>query len=635
MLKLIEQNQAAVTRGNLSAEDAPVPSGADLEEPLAALLCSSVGKSRRWACRWLEQSGFAVHVVTSSSEAQELASSGTLLDIAVVDVSAWDHWGRSSFANPTRTDDSTGTPAIVICSSQREVRRVTAEGAADVARRPHDWKLVARRAANLARLRRSECDLEFSRKTVEEAVAAAQQAWKKLENSNLKDPLTGLPNRRAFAQLLDRLLSSPRAVGYNAAVMLVDLDRFGSINESVGRACGDALISLIADRIKESLHAPELLAAPGSGLVSASVARLGSDEFALMISNITSAEQVLQIAERVRDSLTEPLKVEGARSVHVSGSLGIAFHPDDGNNQEELVRRAELAMLEAKKLGGGTVCVYESSMNLKACRRVTLARELRLALRRDEFELHYQPLIDQESRRVVAVEALLRWQHPVDGLRPPMEFIPEAEESGLMVPIGSWVLHAACQQLRTWLDQGVPPIRIAINVARCQLVRGDLFNEIKKALAESCIPPHLLELELSERGVLGDSAEITGTLMDIRGLGVRISVDDFGTGQSAIADVRKLPIDVLKIDKSFVLAAPDSRDDAVIASAVVAVAHQLKLLVVAEGIESEQHLELARDWNCDELQGYYFSVPKPAEELFETFSKTDWTAPPSDLETER
>ena len=472
-------------------------------------------------------------------------------------------------------------------------------GAADVARRPFDWQLIGRRAALLVQSVSSVVELEHARASLDRALAAAQNAREQLEQEADKDALTELPNRRVFGQLLDRVLAVPRAVDSLAAVLLLDVDRFGSINESVGRNTGNALLALIAGRLEQCLHGHELLAARTSGLVSATVARLGSDEFALMISNVASTDHVRQLAERILETLSKPFEVNGDTTLHVSGSIGVACYPGDGRDQEELLRRAELAMLEAKDLGGGTVCFYDQSLNRKVCRRVTLTRELQLALERDEFKLYFQPLINLRSHKLVGVEALLRWQHPTDGLIQPMAFVPEAEESGMMVPIGSWVLHTACRQLRTWMDEGLPPIRMAINVAHCQLTRGDLRADITAALEESRIPPDLLELELSERGVLGRSLEIADLLRQLKTLGVRISVDDFGTGDAAIGYLKSLPIDVLKIDNNFVLGAPTSQDDAIIASAMVAMAHELNLQVVAEGVESDRHIELAREWGSE------------------------------------
>lgn len=633
MLKLIHKADEPIEAPEIAKGITSLATAEDVDrEPLMALLGCSDRNSQRWARRWLEQSGFEVRVVTSALEAQEILPTMEAPSVAILEAGIWERWGKYLYSSLPGRETDGACPAIVLCAKSREATRALSGGAADVARRPFNWQLIGRRAALLAQSVSSMVELERAREAIDRALAAAHSAREQLEQKADRDALTELPNRRVFGQLLDRALAVPRAVDSLAAVLVLDLDRFGSINESVGRNGGNALLTLIAGRLERCLHGHELLAARTSGLVSATVSRLGSDEFALMISNVASTAHVRKLAERILNALSDPFEVNGD-SLHVSGSLGVACYPDDGQDQEALIRRAELAMIEAKGLGGGTVCFYDQSLNRKACRRVTLNRELRLALERDEFQLHFQPLINLKSHKLVAVEALLRWQHPTDGMIPPMAFVPEAEEEpGLMVAIGSWVLHTACRQLRTWMDEGLPPIRMAINISHCQLTRGDLLADISTALDESRIPPELLEFELSERGILGRSLEIVDLLRQLKTLGVRISVDDFGSGDSAIAYLKSLPIDVLKIDRSFVLGAPTSRDDAIIASAVVAMAHELNLQVVAEGIECQRHLELAREWGCDEIQGFLFAPPRPAEEFHRFVEGNRWVVPMSDEE---
>jgi diguanylate cyclase (GGDEF)-like protein len=446
------------------------------------------------------------------------------------------------------------------------------------------------------------------------------------------DPLTGLPLRRAYEKILDGALSGNVRTGSELAVLFLDIDRFKLVNETYGRRGGSQMLLQVAERLGACLRRRDLVVRSSSGLVTAAMGRLGGDAFSVMVSPVGGRDEVLLIATTVLDALSAPFALADTE-VYLSASVGIALAPADGACAEELLQRAELAMVESRRRGGGLTRFYSRALSDARERALKIDRLLRKTLDRNELSLHYQPLIDARSQRIVGAEALLRWQHPELGNVPPMEFIPFAEETGFMVEIGRWVLRTACRQLREWIDDGLPTIRMATNISLCQLVRGNLPQLVDQALAEARLDPSLLELELSERGALRSDPDILRQLQALRSRGVRISVDDFGTGDSAIAYLKRFPLDTLKVDQSFVKGSSTDADDAAITSAMVAMAHRLRMRVVAEGVETAQQLDMLQDLGCEEVQGFLFSPAAPAS-IFRELLGRDGRVPTQEVAAE-
>jgi diguanylate cyclase (GGDEF)-like protein len=514
-------------------------------------------------------------------------------------------------------------PLVAICGHDDAVFKALAEGCTDAARKPVNWQLVGRRLELLVRMSSAVEELGRTRRRLREAELSAGEAERRLRLQNSVDHLTDLPNRSRFEDLVDRALTTA-ASDASLAVLYLDIARFKAINEIVGRVEGDQILRQVAARLRGCLQGKALVSHRRPGVGTAAVARMSGDEFTLLLTHVAGRRAVLQAAQVVLGVMAEPFAVTG-RKIYLSVTLGVTVSAAEARSGELLLQQAELAMCEAKRQGGGMVRFYEESMENLSQRKVDLHRMLHAALEQGELSLHYQPLVDAASGRVVAAEALMRWQNAELGSVGPADFLPAAEGTDLMLTLGEWVLRTACRQLKEWADAGLPRIRMAVNIASCQLRRSDLAKVVRDVLNETGIDPRLLELELSEQGVFRHDVEILAQLEEIKRLGVRLSVDDFGTGQSAIGYLKRFPLDVLKIDRSYVAGLMNSESDAGIASAMVAMAHSLDLAVVAEGVEEESQLDLLREWGCDELQGFLFS-PAVREEEFRQLLENGFAA---------
>ena len=437
-----------------------------------------------------------------------------------------------------------------------------------------------------------------------EDVTARRLFEERLQHQASHDQLTDLPNRTLFFDRLTRSLAMSRRDGWSLNLMFLDLDGFRHINEGLGPSGGDEILRQVAGRLSRWIDPAD------------TVARLASDEFAILLTEGSDRYHATAVVPEILNILAEPFIVDG-QEVLVHASIGIAVFPEDGGDEFTLLKNADAAMVRAKELGGNTFQFFETGMNAKAAEYISLGQDLRHALQRDQFDLHYQPVVDLRSGQVVGAEALLRWNHPQRGLVPPDEFIGLAEESGLIEAIGEWVLRRACRQNRAWRDQGFDALRIAVNVSSRQLQRGRLISTIFSALSEAGLPPDSLGIEITESAFLADLEQTTETLRTLNTMGIAISVDDFGTGYSSLGYLRRLPLSTLKIDRSFVFDVTTSPDAAAIADTVIAMAHRLNLNVIAEGVEEEAQLRFLRDRGCEMMQGYYFSKPVPAEEFTE------------------
>jgi len=414
------------------------------------------------------------------------------------------------------------------------------------------------------------------------------------------DALTDLPNRMLFAERLNHAIAHAHRSQQQITVMFLDLDRFKLINDTLGHSVGDRLLQTTAQRLTDCVREDD------------TVARMGGDEFTILIENVSDPGNLPSLAQKIISALSQPIMLDGHEIV-VTTSIGISVYPDDGELAETLIKHADAAMYLAKEQGRNNFQFFTSEMNARAFERMTVEGQLRKALERDEFSLHYQPQVDIGTHRISGMEALLRWQQPIAGWIAPAQFIPVAEETGLIVPIGEWVLREACTQNKAWQDEGLPPMRVAVNISGRQFKQKNLVEVVGKILEETGLNAEYLELEITESIAMEHADDTVTKLHALKAMGIRISMDDFGTGHSSLSYLKRFPIDTLKIDKSFVQdLAPDSGDNA-IATAIAAMAHGLKLKVITEGVETEEQLTFLKGMHRDEVQGFYFSQPLPPD----------------------
>ncbi|MCZ7563165.1 MAG: EAL domain-containing protein [Burkholderiales bacterium] len=415
------------------------------------------------------------------------------------------------------------------------------------------------------------------------------------------DVLTGLPNRVLFQDRVAQEIARARRNGGGAALMFIDLDRFKVINDTLGHDVGDELLKQVARRLTGSLRASD------------TVSRFGGDEFAVLMTELRDSQAAGHVADKVISAFAQPFLL-GGQETYVTASIGIALYPVDGDLPATLVKHADIAMYRAKELNRNNVQFYTPKNNARAIERLRLENDLRKALEREQFVLYFQPKVDLATRHVCGAEALLRWRHPERGLVSPAEFIPLLEETGMIVPVGEWILRAACRQIKEWDAQGLPPLRVAVNLSGRQFHMNDLPDMVRRVLAESGVEPQLLELEITESFLMRNADEAIGALRELKAEGVHLAVDDFGTGYSSLAYLKRFPLDTLKIDRSFVRDITTDPDDAAITRTVINMARGLKLSTVAEGVETEAQLAFLTANGCDHMQGYFYSPPVPAEE---------------------
>ncbi len=429
------------------------------------------------------------------------------------------------------------------------------------------------------------------------------------------DSLTGLPNRLSYKERLSYALEQASREQKLVAAFFIDLDHFSRINDTLGHEVGDQLLRHVASRLRSCCREREDEVGPAFATLAPEVARLGGDEFTVIMPGLSDPQDAAKLARRLISSFAHPVRV-GTHEIFINASIGIAIYPFDGEDLDTLLMHADTAMYKAKEQGGNSYQTYSKSMTTTALQRLTLENDLRRALERGEFEVHYQPIVDAYTGTVVGAEALLRWRHPELGLLLPSEFIPIAEENGLIVPMGEWILQAACVQNRAWQDAGLPRIRVGVNLSSRQLKRR-LIDTISRALQQSGLEPRYLSLELTESVLVNHQKEGTEALHALRAMGLHLAVDDFGTGYSSFSYLKHFPLDTLKIDRSFIREIAIHPDDAAITTAIIAMGHALGLRVIAEGVETEAHLSLLQKQGCDEVQGYLLGRPVPASRFEE------------------
>ena len=429
-------------------------------------------------------------------------------------------------------------------------------------------------------------------------VIDANRAERQVRHLAYNDALTGLANRRLFLENAERAIERAEAHQGKLAVLFLDLDRFKNINDTLGHECGDQLLAVVGQRIKGCVRADDC------------VARLGGDEFAIVLDNLPNLAVASSVAQNIARMLSASVDLE-SQEIFTAASIGIAIFPDDGRDVSTLLRHADTAMYRAKQ-GGLGIAYYEAAMETAVADRLRLENALRRALERDEIAVFYQPVVASVGGAISGVEALVRWRHPERGVLSPAEFITVAEDTGLIIQLGERVLRMACAQARAWLDDG-QRIRMAVNLSGKQLQQAELPDVVTSALADSGLPPDLLVLEITESVLMERAREPVAMLQRLRGLGVRVAIDDFGTGYSSLAYLKRFPIDYLKIDRSFVQDLPDDPDAVAIATGIVALAHSLRLMVIAEGVETVAQRDLLNRIGCDYQQGFHYARPMPAD----------------------
>lgn len=427
------------------------------------------------------------------------------------------------------------------------------------------------------------------------------------------DRLTQLPNRQLFQDRVTQALATQKRHGLQGAVLLINLDRFQRINDTLGPKCGDEMLREVAERLVHCVRHSDSVSRHDDQEPT-TLSRLGGDEFTILLTHLSSAQNATKVAQRIQEALAVPFEVEN-RPVVITASIGIALLGQDGEDVDTLLRNAEAAMHAAQDQGRNTYQFYSKSMNVALAERLSLETDLRQAIDKGEFLLHYQPQVDIRRWEIVGVEALIRWPHPERGMVSPMSFIPLAEEIGLIDQIGQWVLRTACAQQVTWSACGLGDITIAVNLSAVQFQQAALLDTIRTIVRETGVDPARMELELTESTAMQQAENAVGTFNQLKEMGFSLSIDDFGTGYSSLAYLKRFPIDTIKIDRAFVKDLDTESEQAAIAIAIIAMAHGLKLRVLAEGVETQPQLDILRDQGCDAIQGYYFSQPLPAERV--------------------
>lgn len=533
---------------------------------------------RKTLCDILEAKGFEATSAKNGTEGLAI-SKQRFFNIAIIDLKLPDLSGLEVMNEIKGNAPSTETIILTGNATMDSAIEATNKGAFSYLVKPYDIEQL------LLQIKRA---LE------------RQLAEEKIKHMAYHDALTGLPNRMLFN---DRLATALRMANRNnlvLALMILDLDHFKNVNDTLGHDKGDRLLQLVSERISDCLRASD------------TVSRLGGDEFAVLLPQITEAEDSFIVAQKILDALSLPFHFDG-HELRMSSSIGIAIYPDDGRDAETLFKNSDIALYDAKEHGRNNYKVFALEMNKKAAKRMTIENNLRKALESKEFILHYQPLVDLATGQIVVMEALIRWQHPEAGLLYPEDFISVAEKSGLILPIGEWVLRSACVQCREWRKAGLE-VRVAVNLSASQFRNRNLRESVKQLLEETDLYPEYLDLELTESALVDPEKVTIDTMKELNKMGIRLSVDGFGTGYSALSYLKRFPVSKLKIVQTFIKSVAVDPSDAAIATAIVAMAHSLGLRAVAEGVEKPEQLEFLRSIQCDEAQGLLFSPPLPAEE---------------------
>lgn len=541
---------------------------------------------------------------TASSAEEALAAlSEQTFDLVISDI---DMGRMSGLELVPRVHSLSPDTVVVMISGNQDIEfaiQALRVGAFDYITKPIDLRHVE---ASVERaLKHSEL-LKEKRRYKEQLEELLQKRTAQVDWLAYYDTVTQLPNRALFEDRLTQACSIAKSNGQALGVLFISLDQFKKVNDSLGHGPGDGLLREFAERLKSCISKSD------------TVARFGNDEFALLKTQVDDTNDVIETIGSLSQVLRFSFDLPG-HELYATASVGVSMFPIDGEDCQTLLKNAGAALYKAKKSGGANYQFFTADMHELATRRLALETNLRRAIQNEEFLIHYQPRVSVDSLAITGVEALVRWQHPQFGLVSPSEFIPLAEDTGLIVPIGEWVLRQACEQNRRWQEMGFAPIQVAVNISGRQFHDRDLSQTVVRILNDSGLAPHHLELELTESSIMQNEEFAANVLTRWRNMGINITIDDFGTGVSSLASLKRLPIGALKIDQSFVRDSNMDPDDAAIVMAIITLAHNLRLRVVAEGVETEEQLRFLQLLRCDEIQGYFFSKPLPAEKLVSLF----------------
>ncbi len=551
-------------------------------EEIAQVLVVDDDRSTRSSLRnTLQRDGFRVEEAADGAQALQMLKR-MQPDVILMDAVMPVMDGFTACARVQELPNGRTIPVLMITALEdnSSVERAFAAGASDYITKPIHFAVLSQRV----------------RRIIE-----ANQAEKRIRHLAYNDLLTGLPNRALFMDQLGRRIELARVAGEAVAVLFLDLDRFKNVNDTLGHDVGDRLLVAVAQRIRRSVRNADC------------VARLGGDEFTVVLAEVVGPSAAVTAAQNICRSLATPFQIDG-HDIFVTASVGISMYPHDATDVGTLLKHADTAMYRAKRTSSGFQ-FFEASMEHSISEHVRMENDLRRALERNELEVFYQPQARVDNGRIVGAEALVRWRHPLRGMVQPTEFIPLAEETGLINPVGEWVLRTACTQLQTWITSGLPSMRMAVNLSVKQLLQKNFAAIVEQVLADTGLAPSLLELEITESTLMENAQDTLEALHRLSSLGVRLSIDDFGTGYSSLSYLKRFPVDIIKIDRSFVRDVPHDVDDAAIVTGIIALAHSLRLDVVAEGVETEAQLRFLKEQSCDLLQGYYLSQPVPAEQF--------------------
>ena len=576
-LRACYDSLAVFLAGVVCGEEAAAPL-----ETLAQVLIVDDDRSTRSTLRYiLQRDGFQVE--EAADGAQALAMLKRIQpDVILMDAMMPVMDGFTACARMQELPGGSAIPVLMITALQDDssVERAFAAGASDYIPKPIHYAVLSQRVRRIIEANRAE---------------------KRIRHLAYNDLLTGLPNRTLFFELLTQSIEQTGAKDGLLAVLFMDLDRFKYVNDNLGHDVGDRLLVAVAQRVRRSVRMVD------------TVARLGGDEFTVVLSDIDSPAAAATVAHNICRVLAAPFQIDG-HDIFVTSSVGIAIYPHDGADVATLIKHADHAMYRAKKTNTGFQ-FFEASMKQSISEYVRMESDLRRALEHHQLEVYYQPQATLDTGQIIGMEALVRWRHPTRGMVPPVEFVALAEETGLINQLGDWVLRTACAQLQQWITQGLPPLRIAVNLSVRQLLQKQFAASVEVMLADTGLAPHLLELEITESTMMEYAQDTLKALHHLRALGVRLSIDDFGTGYSSLSYLKRFPVDIIKIDRSFVRDLPQDADDVAIVSAIIALAHSLRLKVVAEGVETKAQLQFLQAQQCDLLQGYYLSPAIPAQQF--------------------
>lgn len=539
---------------------------------------------------------YTCHDVSSAEDALNALGKETF-DLVISDINMGDMSGLDLVPHVRSISPDT---VVVMISGQHGIEtaiQAMRVGAFDYITKPLDVRHVE---AAVERALQHHQLLVEKRRYEEQLESLLVQRTAEVNRLAYYDTLTDLPNRVLFEDRLRQAMAVARRGGQTLGILFVVVDQVKKVNDSLGHEPGDMLLKEMGSRLRCCVSE------------SATVARFGGDEFAVLLTGVRDAAEVGEVIGAISEVLKPSFSLNG-HELYATASIGISLYPVDAEDTQSLLQNAGAALYRARKLGGNTYQFFTADMHSLAAKRLALETSLRQAIENEEFTVHYQPRAKSESLRITGVEALVRWRHPQLGLVSPAEFIPLAEDTGLIVPIGEWVLREACRQNKQWQDEGWPPMHVAVNLSARQFQHQDILGMVVRILKETGLPPQYLELELTESSVMGNAEFAIDVLNGLKAMGVRITIDDFGTGFSSLSYLKRLPIDTLKVDRSFVREAPSDPDDAAMVMAIITLAHNLRLNVVAEGVETQEQLQLLRLLRCDEIQGFFFSRPLAAD----------------------